>query len=146
MKMPVNKNVEAGLYKGLKELSSLSFPKVCPTCGKSYKSVDEFVSETESMRESSGMKEDLGDNDEIIVSLFRNCICGSTLMDEFNNRRDLSPTGLKRREKFRELINRLTNAGFSAEIAREELLKIMRGGESKLLNVKNFTSKSGKKK
>ncbi len=98
--------------------------------------VDEFVAQTEDLRNSSGLKEDLDDDDETIVELFRNCICGSTLMDEFNNRRNLSSGGLNRRKKFGELLDRLTKAGFSELTAREELKKVMRGEGSKLLNVK----------
>jgi len=98
---------------------SLSFPKKCATCGKRYETVDEFIVKTEALRNSTGLKEDLDDDDEIIVELFRNCVCGSTLMDEFNNRRNLSPGGLKRREKFGELLSRLKKAGFPEETARE---------------------------
>ncbi len=76
-----------------------------------------------------------------IVNLFRNCTCGSTLMDEFNNRRDLSPGGLKRREKFGALMDRLVEGGMEMETARTELLKVMRGEGSKVLKIK----KSGEK-
>jgi hypothetical protein len=127
------------LYRGLQALSNMSFPKKCSTCGKRFETVDDFISQTEALRNSTGLKEDLDDDDQIIVGLFRNCPCGSTLMDEFNNRRDLSTAGLARREKFSELMNRLTKSGFSPEIAREELLKIMRGEGSDLLKVKKNT-------
>ncbi len=129
------------LYNGLQALSNLSFPKLCNTCGKRYENVDEFVSQTEAIRKMSGLKEDLDDDDEIIVNLFRNCTCGSTLMDEFNNRRDLSPGGLKRREKFGALMDRLVEGGMEMETARTELLKVMRGEGSKVLKIK----KSGEK-
>ncbi len=124
------------LYNGLQALSNLSFPKFCATCGKRYETAEEFITQTEALRKSSGLKEDLDDDDQIIVELFRNCTCGSTLMDEFNNRRDLSVGGLKRREKFGELMDRLVKAGFEAQTARGELLKVMRGEGSKLLKVK----------
>ena len=71
------------LYRGLQAISDLSFPKQCATCGKRYETVEQFVFETESLRKSTGLKEDFDDNDQIIVGLFRNCSCGSTLMDEF---------------------------------------------------------------
>lgn len=130
------------LYQGLQALSDLSFPKLCATCGKRYETVDDFISQTEAIRKSSGLKEDLGDDDQVIVELFRNCTCGSTLMDEFNNRRDLSVAGLKRRKKFGELIDRLVDKGFTAEISRNELLKVMRGEGSELLKVKKPEKKS----
>jgi hypothetical protein len=140
MKDLVSKD-EAELFSGLQALSDLSFPKVCNTCGKRYENVEEFVTQTEAIRKKSGLKEDLGDDDEVIVNLFRNCTCGSTLMDEFNNRRDLSLSGLKRREKFGELMDRLVAGGLEAQTARAELLKVMRGEGSKVLKI----SKSGEK-
>ena len=54
-------------------------------------------------------------------------------MDTFNNRRDLSEAGIRRRKKFGELVEKLVNAGYSHESARAELLKIMRGEDSILL-------------
>jgi len=134
--MENKKEMDDSIYNGLQVLSNLSFPKQCSTCGKRYETVDDFVSQTEALRKSSGLKEDLDDDGRVIVELFRNCTCGSTLMDEFNNRRNLTPAGLNRRKKFSELLDRLVNKGFSAETAREELLKVMRGEGSKLLNVK----------
>ena len=114
-------------------------------CGKCYETVDEYLSETESIKKSSGLKAALDDDKNPTVEVFRNCVCGSTLMDVFNNRRDLSPVGLSRRKKFGELLDRLTNAGMSAKTAREELLKIMRGENSKLLNIKSSDYISQKK-
>jgi hypothetical protein len=129
-------DLDIDLYHGLQALSDLSFPKQCATCGNRFETAEAFISQTESIRKSSGLKEDVDDEDRVIVELFRNCPCGSTLMDEFNNRRDLSETGIKRREKFGELLDRLTHKGFSMKTAREELLKVMRGEGSKLLKIK----------
>lgn len=137
--------IDISIFKGLQALSNASFPKKCAMCGKRYETVDEYLSETESIRHSSGLKESFDDEENPTVEVFRNCVCGSTLMDVFNNRRDLSNVGLKRRKKFSELLDRLTNAGFSAETAREELLKIMSGEGSKLLNVKRTDQNSPKK-
>jgi hypothetical protein len=123
------------LYKGLQALSDLSFPKICNTCGKRYETVEEFLNQTESIRQSSGLKESLDDDDRVIVGLFRNCTCGSTLLDEFNNRRNLSKVGIKRREKFGELIDKISSKGIPYETARRELLKVMRGEGSELLKV-----------
>lgn len=132
------------LYSGLQALSNLSFPKICSTCGARYESVEDFVSKTDAPRKSTGLKQEWDDDDEVIVNLFRNCSCGSTLMDEFKDRRDLSEGGLKRRAKFDELLIRLEKAGFSNEVAREELLKVMRGQGSKLLKVKKDSRKTGR--
>lgn len=128
-------------YQGLQALSDLSFPKVCATCGQRFETMAEFVSQTEAIQKSSGLKEDLDDDDKVIVNLFRNCTCGSTLMDEFNNRRDLSSAGLKRREKFGEILDKLVRAGYDAGTARTELIKVMRGEGSNLLKI----NRSGQK-
>jgi hypothetical protein len=135
MSNTINKETAERLYKGLRALSELSFPKLCANCGKRYETVDEFVFQTEAVRKSSGLKEEEEDG-QIFVELFRNCICGSTLMDEFNNRRDLSSAGIGRREKFGEILERLTGSGIAYETARNELLKVMRGDGSELLRVK----------
>ena len=125
------------LYKGLQALSDLSFPKVCNTCGNRYETIQEFISRTEKIRRSSGLKEEFDDDDRKILALFRNCTCGSTLMDEFNDRRNLSEAGIKRRETFGGLMEKLSSKGISPKVARAELLKIMKGEGSKLLNVKS---------
>lgn len=134
---------DLSLYKNLQALSDLSFPKQCKTCGQRFETVEEFISQTESLPRSSGFQEEVYDDNKIILELFRNCTCGSTLMDEFNNRRNLSPAGIKRRKKFGELVERLTKSGFPPETIRRELLQIMSGDGSKLLKVQPI---SGKKK
>jgi hypothetical protein len=136
---------DLSLYKNLQALSDLSFPKQCKTCGQRFETVEEFISQTESLQRSSGFQEGVYDDNRIILELFRNCTCGSTLMDEFNNRRNLSPAGIKRRKKFGELVERLTKSGFSPETIRSELLKIMAGEGSKLLKVKPVSGKKGLK-
>lgn len=123
------------LYQGLRALSELAFPKRCATCGQFYRTAEEFIRQTQALRKSSGLKEDLDDDDQVIVALFRNCTCGSTLMDEFSNRRDLSRAGRLRREKFDELLGRLTSAGISKYLARQELLNVMRGKGSQILKI-----------
>lgn len=123
------------LYKSLQALSDMAFPKVCATCGKRYESVDDFVAQTKAIRGASGLKQDMDDDDQVIVSLFRNCTCGSTLMDEFNNRRDLTKAGIQRREKFGELLDRLVESGVESETARSELLKVLQGKGSRLLKI-----------
>ena len=66
-----------------------------------------------------------------LIELFRNCVCGSTLMDFFADRRDSSPSGLKRREVFGKMLSHLQTRGLDHETARLELLKLMRGDASK---------------
>ena len=131
-------------YTDLKALSDSSFPKKCNACGRQYRNVTEYIAQTSAVGQASGLKESLDDDDNLLVELFRNCVCGSTLMDEFHNRRDMSTAGINRRKKFKELLDRLTDAGFQLNEARQELLKVMRGEESKLIRITAGKKNEGK--
>lgn len=121
-------------YDGLRASGGDAFPKKCRNCGRIFETPDDFFSETANVKaEDTGLRECIDDNAGIFIEAFRNCPCGSTLMDLFTNRRDLSPAGLQRREKFDELLNFLIQSGLDAKIARAELLKVIRGGKSRIL-------------
>jgi hypothetical protein len=77
------------LFEGLKAISASAFPKQCTVCGRTYTTVTQYVTETESIQKRSGLKRSADDDDQTIVELFRNCLCGSTLMDAFSDRRDI---------------------------------------------------------
>lgn len=128
---------EAGLdplYAGLRALMATTFPKRCANCGRSYANEAEFVAQTNAVPTGrSGFKQSRDDDGETIVELFRNCVCGSTLMDCFTDRRDHSASGQQRRAKFDELIGVLAQRGLDRETARGELLKLLRGQTSALL-------------
>lgn len=121
------------LYSGLKALSESAFPKKCPSCGTSFNSAEEFIRESQAVHGGSGLKSSIGDQDETIVELFRNCVCGSTLLDFFSERRDTSPQGLKRREIFGRILRFLETKGVPVATGRTELLRFMRGEHSELL-------------
>ena len=95
--------------------------------------MDAYLQETQHVRGHSGLKHGLGDEGESVVQLFRNCVCGSTLMDFFSDRRDTSERGLKRRETFGKILQLLEQKGLDAATARRELLSVMRGQPSKIL-------------
>ncbi len=126
--------IDDSLYSGLQELAANAFPKRCAICGRTYASVDDYIGQTGRVGSGrSGLKQTLDDDGEVIVELFRNCVCGSTLMDCFNNRRDRSAAGLKQRERFGQLIESLVERGLEYNKARTELLKVMRGEHSTIL-------------
>ena len=54
-------------------------------------------------------------------------------MDNFSNRRDTSAAGLQRREKFDNGVKYLVSIGIDADVAYEELLKVVRGEKSEVL-------------
>jgi hypothetical protein len=85
---------------GLKALP-LKFPRQCTNCGRTYQTEAEFLEQTQGMRGGrSSLKEAEDDDGQVIVEVFRNCLCGSTMMDEFHSRRDNSPEGQRRREEY----------------------------------------------
>lgn len=130
--MPLD--VDPTLLAGLRELSESAFPKRCATCGRAFASVAEYVLETDRVRaDITGLKQSTDEDGSHIVELFRNCPCGSTLMDVFADRRNTAEAGLQRRKRFGELLAYLVSSGLQAVVARDELLKVMRGEASPLL-------------
>jgi hypothetical protein len=98
-------NIDAELFAGLRELAESSFPKHCRNCGREYRDSAEFLTATQPLlADSSGLKQSRDDDDQVIVDLFRNCVCGSTLLESFWNRRDLSEDGIKRRMRFQDMV------------------------------------------
>lgn len=124
------------LFASLHALVASTFPKRCRNCGREYASAEEFFAATQPVRaDHTGLKQSLDDQGQPIVELFRNCTCGSTLLENFSNRRNLSPAGIKRRARFDELLGKLEAAGADAETARAELLKMMRGQANSLIEL-----------
>jgi len=120
---------------GLTALINSSFPKTCRLCGKVYHSADQFLAETENMPNGrSSLKQAIEDDGTVIVEVFRNCSCGSTLMDEFNSRRDNSEHGQMQRLKFNKLLNILLQQQVDIEVARTEILNLFKGKKSDVLD------------
>jgi len=132
--MAPGNNFDPELVRGLEALAETSFPKRCKCCGRSFENVADYVMQTEAMPNGRRcLKQSRDDDGKVIVDLFRNCPCGSTLMDSFNDRRDTSPKGEARRTRFAELMTYLISRGLAEGIARTELLKVMRGLPSEIL-------------
>lgn len=127
-------------YSGLRALAETTFPKQCANCGRQFETAEQFLAETvEIDRQRSGLKQSFDDDDvTVIVELYRNCPCGSTLMDFFNDRRDTSAAGLARRRAFGEMLDFLTDAGLDVPTARTELLKVLHGEKSDILSKFKF--------
>jgi hypothetical protein len=123
------------VYKDLRAIARDSFPKTCPRCGRTFSSAEDFVRQTRSVFNSTGLKQTILDDDNnAAVELFRNCPCGSTLLEVFRDRRDMSPAGCRRRERFGKLLEYLTKqAGVDYQVARTELLKVLHGEKSEFL-------------
>ena len=97
--------------------------------------VDDYVRQTGRLFGRSGLKQSYDDDGRVVVELFRNCVCGSTLMDCFNNRRETSADGERRRRRFSELIELLIGEGMVRDFAQLELLKVLRGEPSDILRM-----------
>lgn len=126
------------LYAGLQEIAAGAFPKRCTSCGRSYVNTEDYVRQTGRVANGrSGLKQSIDDDGHVIVELFRNCVCGSTLMDCFGDRRNNSDAGQKRRTRFGELLDSLVARGLARELARTELLKVLRGEPSAILRTRS---------
>ncbi len=126
-------------YHDLQELVDTTFPKSCPKCGKVYDSKQAFLSETIPVKglmleDRSGLFLMDTNPESTAVGLFRNCACGTTLMADFKDRRDNSENGRKRREHFDALMDRLQEKGVTATDSRRELLKVLHGETSSLID------------
>lgn len=127
-------DADSGLFAGLQELGAGAFPKICPNCGRTYENLAQFLELTVPAGGHSGLKSALDDDDKPVVELFRNCVCGSTLMDFCRSRRDESADGQRRRATFNRMLRVLGRRGVALNIAHEELLKLIRGERSELID------------
>ena len=128
--------VNEELYAGLRELADSAFPVRCGNCGREYRNSSEFLAATQPVRaNASGLKQSRNDDGQMIVDLFRNCVCGSTLLESFGNRRELGEDGVKRRMRFQDMVDKLVAMGYTEEVIRGELLKLMRGQPNEVISL-----------
>lgn len=125
-------------YNGLQNLVDSTFPKKCNNCGKIYKTKRNFLAETIPVKDitfedKSGLFELEGGDLATAIGVFRNCKCGTTLMAGFQDRRDGSSVGGNRRDEFKKLLDLLVEHGIKHNIARSELLEVLRGHPSKII-------------
>jgi len=135
--MPPSKYSNDEFTQGLCELATSAFPKRCSTCGREYQTSEQFLRDTALLR--NGIKA-YSENDQSYLEIFRNCPCGSTLLEVYKDRRDTSVRGVKRRDQFRSLLEHLVKNGLPTDIARRELLKIVHGESSEILSRMNFSA------
>lgn len=110
-------------------LEHASFPKRCSNCGKVYHDEIQFFQETSSIPHKRSDIRPIKDDPEvrnIYLEVYRNCACGSTLMERFHSRRDLSEAGLERRAAFEHMLAKLELAGVPRQEARQSLLRLIR--------------------
>jgi hypothetical protein len=131
---PDKKTIAQKLVDGLQAIANEQFPRSCKSCGRFYESPKQYFEDADPPATSNGLQETSRDKQgRPGLQLFRHCPCGSTLLEFFKERRDLSPAGKRRREKFGEVMNVMTKAGLEFEIAQQELLKFLDGQESEII-------------
>ena len=111
--------------KEFSPLQAEAFPKQCRNCGKVYANEQQFLAETSAAAHASSDIRPERDNDDsnVYLEVFRNCSCGSTLMELFHSRRDLTEQGLTRRQLFDSMLGILLEAGHDRQEARAILLQ-----------------------
>jgi hypothetical protein len=122
------------LYAELRELAAGSFPRRCGCCGREYADPQQWLAETQPVPRGSGLKAAADEQGAaVVVELFRTCSCGSTLMETFDDRRDMSEAGERRRRYFGRMLEVLVQRGLRRDEARRELLAARRGRLSERL-------------
>ncbi len=97
-----------------------------------FRSLEEFLQKTRHIQGTSGLTFFETRDIRLYVGLFRNCICGSTLLVPCKDRRGSSPEAVRRREAFGRALEMLKRRGWSEAAARRELLHFVEGKESGL--------------
>jgi hypothetical protein len=126
------------LYDGLQEIAHNQFPRHCGTCGRTFRDADEFIRSTHALRNlndehMSALQAAEDERGRPAIQLYRNCPCGSTMLEFFQDRRDLSPAGQQRRQRFGELLEQMEQSGIDRTQGRVELIQFLRGEESALI-------------
>lgn len=121
-------------FAGLRALGQDCFPKRCRNCGREFASEADYFQQTQAIRpEITGLKGVYDDDDGALVEVFRNCVCGSTLLVNCASRRDDSAAGHSRRQLFDQLLGYLERHGIERARARLELLRVASGERSEVL-------------
>ena len=113
-------------------LEQTAFPKVCKNCQKVYQNEMQFLRETNAIpyvstdtRAITPIPGAMESENNIYLEVFRNCACGSTLMERFYSRRNLSEAGIERRIAFEVLLSALEVGGVERIEARRMLLAFL---------------------
>jgi len=127
-------NYSSEFFYKLKTASGFSFPLKCPKCGKDYKTAEEFVQNTLPVENLENVFESYDSNKRRILEVVRACHCGKVILEEFFSRRDSSLEGIERRAEFSHYLHELRGAGMKKEEAHSELLGLVNGQHSYLMD------------
>jgi len=107
-----------------------AFPKKCPCCGRIFATLQAFIDGSQSILDTSGLREFVDGDLRSALELYRNCRCGSTLMEFCENRRDSSPSGAAARKLFARLLDEMASSGIDADTLRR-MFQASRSGQSR---------------
>jgi len=86
-------------HTGLRARLDSSFPKKCTNCGRVFETVGQYFTETSELNDQDkGLKSFVDDDTTVIVEAFRNCTCGSTLMEMFEDDGDTVSVEIARKK------------------------------------------------
>jgi len=118
-----------GTTKNPSPLNARAFPKTCVTCNAVYLNEIDFFQRTTPISNTATdikvIKDDEENDADIFLEVFRNCACGSTLMELFHCRRDLSENGIRKRIIFETLLDGLVKIGHDRMAARTMILEFI---------------------
>ncbi len=112
-------------YEGLSVRSADVFPLVCPRCQRRFTEINDFISRTTPIFQSSGLME-REEPDGTFVLLLRNCLCGTSLALRCHDRRNRSATGRVRRDSYDALVGLLVEVGYDSDQASREARRLLR--------------------
>lgn len=111
-------------YQGLSVRSADVFPLVCPRCQRRFTEINDFISRTTPIFQSSGLME-RDEPDGPFVLLLRNCLCGTSLALRCHDRRNQSETGRLRRDNYDALVGLLVEVGYDSDQASLEARRLL---------------------
>ena len=116
-------------YAGLHVHSADIFPFLCTRCQRRFTDLQDFVSRTTPIFQSSGLMEREDQAAGTFVLLLRNCLCGTSLALRCRDRRVTSNQGLMRRGRFDALVALLVEVGVEPDQARTEIRRLLHATE-----------------
>jgi hypothetical protein len=135
-KQPKTGKLGKEFLKDLHELAGFGFPLKCLHCGRIYDTVEQFLEATQATDNLNGVIEGYGVHMRRIVEVLRKCECGKLLVEEFEDRRNLSPDGKHHRLAFSRLVRDLRSSGMTREEAHESLLALADADSEGLRHIK----------
>ncbi len=124
--------VSDSLNEGLRAIIGTEFPRRCPECHVIYLTAEQFLKETATVERPVG--ESLSEGEAKQFGIERQCSCGAVISVFCTDRRDWSQAGIERRYLFGMLLDRMEEQGLDREVIRRELLEVLLGRSSQMLN------------